>query len=86
LNYFGEVLKQPCGICDLCRNPNQSQASSMQAMEATIVQTLLDEGTLNAYQLVQLTKSTPEAVAIALHSLLKQGNILGSEAGYSVVN
>ena len=86
LNYFGEELKEPCGICDLCRNPSQVQTSSMEAMQATILQTLSAEGALNAYQLVQLTKSTPEAVAIALHSLLKQGKVVGSEVGYSLVS
>jgi hypothetical protein len=55
-------------------------------MEDTISHLLLAEGCLNAYQLVQLTKSTPEAVAIALHSLLKQGKVSGSDAGYSLVN
>jgi ATP-dependent DNA helicase RecQ len=85
LDYFGEESNEPCGICDLCRKPEKSQLSLISAMEAELFEILNQGEAFSAYQLVQLTKSTPETIAIALHQLLKQGKVAPIEGGYKAI-
>lgn len=82
LDYFEEQSQTPCGICDLCRNPENTQVSLVDAIQLQILQLLSSGTSQTAYQLVQSTKSTPETVAIALHQLLKQGKVIAGEEGY----
>jgi len=85
LGYFGEGSKEPCGRCDLCRKEKQPSNNSQEELKENLIQFLSRLGSQTPYQLVALTKATPEAVAIALHKLIELNKVEGNDGKYWLV-
>ena len=74
--YFGDTEATPCGVCDICL----SQRKKATSLEDDIL-ALLRLGPCSAREISCEIKAEPEAIALILNTLQKQGKISRSKSG-----
>jgi ATP-dependent DNA helicase RecQ len=77
MRYFGEILKEDCGICTNCLNKNKILENPKTVSEKII--TLLMEQDLNSREIENLTKLPKDDVIFALQNML-ENNIISLKA------
>lgn len=77
MRYFGEILKEDCGICSNCLNKNKKLENPKTVYEKII--TLLMEQDLNSREIENLTKLPKDDVIFALQNML-ENNIISLKA------
>ena len=74
--YFGDTEATPCGVCDICLSRRKKATS----LEDDIL-ALLRLGPCSAREISCEIKAEPEAIALILNTLQKQGKISRSKSG-----
>lgn len=74
--YFGDTEATPCGVCDICLSRRKKATS----LEDNIL-ALLRLGPCSARDISCEIKAEPEAIALILNTLQKQGKISRSKSG-----
>lgn len=74
--YFGDTEATPCGVCDICLSRRKKATS----LEDDIL-ALLRLGPCSARDISCEIKAEPEAIALILNTLQKQGKISRSKSG-----
>ncbi len=76
VKYFGEILDQDCGICDVCvERKNKAPNTSEMANIAELVESKLRTADLSTADLVNQTGQTKEVLWPVLEQLLNAGKI-----------
>lgn len=73
LNYFGEIVKEDCGVCSYCITKNQKKATPETLSEKIL--NLLEIQELNSRDIQKLTKYPKDDVIFALQNLLENDRI-----------
>ena len=74
LNYFGEIVKEDCGVCSYCITKKKNKTDSTILAEKII--SLLKIQELNSRDIQKLTKSPTDDVIFTLQSLLENDTII----------
>ncbi len=74
--YFGDTEATPCGVCDICLSRRKKATS----LEDDIL-AMLRLGPCSAREISCEIKAEPEAIALILNTLQKQGKISRSKSG-----
>ena len=74
LNYFGEIIKEDCGICSYCISKSKTKIETASLVEKII--SLLQIQELNSRDIQKLTKYPKEDVIFALQILLENDTII----------
>ncbi len=74
LNYFGEIVKEDCGVCSYCITKKKNKTDSTILAEKII--SLLKIQELNSRDIQKLTKSPKDDVIFTLQSLLENDTII----------
>jgi len=74
LRYFGELKKDPCGTCDVCRNRTPTPSSEISTIEQEIL-ILLQRNSLTSRKMIRLLPFDEDLVLKALQYLLEDGTI-----------
>lgn len=74
LRYFGEKKKDPCGICDVCRDKTGIPSLKVATIEQEILN-LLQQNARTSRKLIQLLAHEEDAVLTCLQYLLEDGTI-----------
>ncbi|MEC4005526.1 ATP-dependent DNA helicase RecQ [Flavobacterium sp. SUN052] len=83
LDYFGEIVKENCGVCSYCISKNKSKIDSSTLSDKII--SLLNIQELNSREIQKLTKYPKDDVIFALQNLLENDSIIvKSNNNYSI--
>jgi ATP-dependent DNA helicase RecQ len=74
LDYFGETVKENCGICSYCISKNKTKTATFTLAEEII--NLLKNQELNSRDIQELTKFPKDDVIFALQNLLENDTII----------
>jgi len=74
LNYFGEIIKEDCGICSYCISKSKTKIETASLVDKII--SLLQIQELNSRDIQKLTKYPKEDVIFALQILLENDTII----------
>ena len=74
LNYFGEIVKEDCGVCSYCITKNKTKSDTA-TLEDKIF-SLLKIQELNSRDIQKLTKYPKDDVIFALQNLLENDRIV----------
>ena len=73
MNYFGETIKDDCGVCSYCISKNKKKQNPESIAEKII--TLLKMQDFNSRDIQKLTKLSKDDLIFALQDLLENGTI-----------
>jgi len=74
LDYFGETVKEDCGVCSYCISKNKNKTDTATLAERII--SLLKIQELNSRDIQKLTKYPKDDVIFALQSLLENDTVI----------
>ena len=83
MHYFGETIKEDCGICSFCISKTKPKHDLDSSIQKIIAVLQIEE--LDSRELQKRTKISKEAIIFALQELLENGTIqIGSTNLYSL--